>query len=146
MSPHVPSEIRDLAVKLLAHEASVKNLPGPNMQVAIDALEALRRSLITLAGVDGFRALLTRALNLAKVQAPSLGELRIRPDGSLEPAPGMNNGDGAEAGLLLLTRLLGLLAGFIGEGLMLHLVHDVFPQLKVKSPPSSGEDKHEPTS
>ena len=41
----------------------------------------------------------------------------------------MNNGDGAEAGLVLLTQLLGLLAGFIGEGLMLHLVHDVFPQV-----------------
>ena len=40
-TPQVASEIRDLAVRLLAYEATVKSLPGPNMQVAMDVLEAL---------------------------------------------------------------------------------------------------------
>jgi hypothetical protein len=44
----------------------------------------LRLRLIKLAGVNGFRSLLSRALTLAKAEVPLLNMVQIRSDGSLE--------------------------------------------------------------
>jgi hypothetical protein len=41
------------------------------------------RPLSTLAGVEGFRSLLARALTLAKAQVPSLAAVQVKADGTL---------------------------------------------------------------
>ena len=92
--------------------------------------EKLRRPLVTLTGIAGFRSLLARALTLAKAQAPALNIVQIEPDGSLA---GFGNDEAQieEAGLMLIAQLLGLLVTFIGERLMLTLVRDAWPDLPI---------------
>lgn len=92
--------------------------------------EKLGRPLVTLTGIAGFRSLLARALTLAKAQAPALNLVEIEPDGSLT---GFGNDEAqvADAGVMLIAELLGLLVTFIGEHLMLTLVRDAWPDLAI---------------
>ena len=95
------------------------------MPAVLCVSEKLRRPLSTLAGSSGFRSLLARSLTLAKAQAPALSAVKVKPDGSLE---GLGSEDqDAEAGVILIAQLLGLLVTFIGEGLVLSLVLDAWP-------------------
>ena len=93
----------------------------------------LRQPLSNLAGVTGFRALLSRALVLAKEEAPALDGVQVALDGSLEFPDGKSAAgperDG-EAGTLIVARLLGLLVIFIGEALTLRLVEEMWPELR----------------
>jgi hypothetical protein len=93
----------------------------------------LREPLVKLAGAEGFRALLSRALSLAKARNPLLAGLRVGPDGGLErlePLPPSVSQDGwAEAEVQLVAQVLGLLATFIGHALTLHLVQGAWPHL-----------------
>jgi hypothetical protein len=77
-------EIQNLAHQLLALEAA----PDPTLDVcggaAVRVIEKLRLRLIRLAGVAGFRSLLSRALALAKVEVPSLHLVHIDEDGLLD--------------------------------------------------------------
>ena len=92
--------------------------------------EKLRRPLINLIGIGGFRSLVARALTLAKAQAPALDSLRIEPDGSLT---GFSKDEAQieEAGVTLIAQLLGLLVTFIGAGLMLALVRSAWQDLPI---------------
>jgi hypothetical protein len=94
--------------------------------------EKLRRSLCALAGVAGFRSLASRALTLAKAEAPSLSPMQVRPDGSLQVlGETESQSDKHEAGdgeVILIAQLLGLLIIFIGESLTLRLVQDAWPE------------------
>ncbi|MGI8996352.1 MAG: hypothetical protein ACR2GW_06735, partial [Pyrinomonadaceae bacterium] len=65
-------EIQDLARRLLAIEAERDNSSSARVDVAMRVIEELRLRLVRLAGVDGFRSLLSRALTLAKAEVPSL--------------------------------------------------------------------------
>ena len=102
--------------------------------------EKLRRPLSTLAGVRGFRLLLARALTLAKAQDARLGGVQVNQDGSLE---GLGGGDqDAEASVLLIAQLLELLVTFIGEGLVMNLLLDSWPN--VVGINSSEKKDHDP--
>jgi hypothetical protein len=90
--------------------------------------EKLRRPLVTLTGIAGFRSLLARALTLAKAQASALNIVQVEPDGSLTGL-GDHEAQVSEAGVMLIAELLGLLVTFIGEHLMLTLVRDAWPDL-----------------
>lgn len=97
------------------------------MPAVLSVSEKLRRRLSTLAGSSSFRALIARSLTLAKAQNPRLNAVQIQPDGSLE-CLGSEDLD-AEAGVILIGELLELLVTFIGEGLVLSLVLDSWPDL-----------------
>jgi hypothetical protein len=133
MSRTRPSpEIRELAQRLLAYEVGSDRPAGENLPALAFAVEKLRRPLVTLAGIAGFRSLLARALTLAKEQVTGLSSVRIEADGSLEVGGDLGDHDQvAEAGVMLIAQLLGLLATFIGESLMLRLVRDAWPDLPV---------------
>jgi hypothetical protein len=122
------SKIRELAQRLLAVEVARDHVAEAKMPALALVAEKLRRPLVTLTGVAGFRSLLARALTLAKAQAPALNIMQIEPDGSLT---GFGNDEApiAEAGVMLIAELLGLLVTFIGEHLMLTLVRDAWPDL-----------------
>jgi hypothetical protein len=124
MSRTRPSpKIMELAQRLLAYEAAAPNTPS-----VLCVSEKLRRPLSKLAGSSGFRSLLTRSLTLAKAEVPRLGDVRVNPDGSLEGWSELgNHNQDAEAGVILIAQLLGLLGTLIGEGLMLSLVLDAWP-------------------
>jgi hypothetical protein len=124
-------ESRHLAQCLLTYEG----IAGKNSEAAESAAfrvcTKLRRPLITLAGVDGFRSLLSRALTLARAEAPSLSSVQVAADGSLKGLDELaSQGDKEEAidgGAILIAQLIGLLLTFIGDGLTLRLVQDVWP-------------------
>lgn len=120
---------RDLAQRLLAYETDSGNASGVDVPAVLQVSEKLRRPLSTLAGVAGFRALLARALTLAKTQTPSLKSARVMPDGSLDGLTGLRREEASQAGILLIAQLLELLTTFIGETLMLRTVQDGWPDL-----------------
>ena len=124
------SKMQDIALRLLAHEVATGDRSGTSTPGMVRVSEKLRRPISSLAGATGFRALLARALSLAKVQAPVLSSARVKPDGSLEvDGSDLPNGEAEEADTVLIAQLLGLLSNFIGEALTLRLVHDAWPSL-----------------
>jgi hypothetical protein len=69
---------------------------------------------------------------VAKAKVPRLSAVHVKPDGSLEVLRELGNQDqAAEAGVMLISQLLGLLVTFIGESLMLSLVLDAWPDFPV---------------
>jgi hypothetical protein len=124
------SKIRELAQQLLAYEGARENVAESNVPTLALVLEKLRRPLVTLAGIAGFRSLLARALTLAKTQTPGLEGVQIEPEGSLAGL-GDNEVQVEEPGMMLIAQLLGLLVTFIGERLMLTLVRDAWPDLPI---------------
>ncbi|MGI9105038.1 MAG: hypothetical protein ACR2G4_02190 [Pyrinomonadaceae bacterium] len=125
-------EIQDLARRLLAFEAAHDNSSDARVDVAVQVIEELRLHLLRLAGVDGFRSLLSRALTLAKAEVPSLKMVQVRRDGTLEGFDGIEGSReagtaGEQAGIALVAHLLELLVTFIGESLTLRLVRVTWP-------------------
>jgi len=125
------SEIQDMARRLVALEIERDNRPDGGVDGAVQVINELRIQLIKLAGADGFRSLLSRALTMARAEAPSLQTVNIGADGSLEGFGEIDEGKAAgvgHAGLALLSHLLELLVAFIGEPLTLRLVYDKWPE------------------
>ena len=148
MSRTAPSlEIGQLACRLTAYDSAVNHPATAGMPAEFRVVEKLRRPLSTLARAAGFRSLLARSLTLAKAQAPRLSTVRVKPDGSLEGLHGLGDQDqAAEAGVVLIAELLGLLVTFIGESLMLSLVLEVWPEFPVMDTEYWRKDRHDATS
>jgi hypothetical protein len=118
--------IRDLARRLIAADATRENV-AEGASEFVRVCDTLRVPLVKLAGVAGFRSLMSRALAIAKVEAPSLDGILVRPDGSLESiGKDLPNLD-EKSGVVLVAHLLGLLVTFIGEPLTMRLVCDAWP-------------------
>ena len=140
-------ESRHLAQRLLAYEAVAGKNSEPTEPAALRVCAKLRRPLITLAGVAGFRSILCRALTLARAEAPSLSLVQVAADGSLkglnELEPQIGKEQARDEGAILIAQLLGLLLTFIGEGLTLRLVQDVWPEAAFNGRVSEKEGKLE---
>lgn len=135
-------EIQDLARRLLAFEAAHDNSSDAGVDVAVQVIDELRLRLIKLAGVDGFRSLLSQALTLAKAEVPSLNMVHVRADGSLEGFVGQQEaGTAGRAGIVLVTKLLELLVTFIGESLTLCLVSDIWSDASMNGANLRTEEK-----
>ena len=136
-------ESRELARRLLTYEAAAGENFEPTESAAFRVCAKLRRPLVTVAGVAGFRSLLCRALALARAEAPSLGAVQIAADGSLkgldELEPKIDKEQARDDGAILIAQLLGLLLTFIGDGLTLRLVQDVWPEAALDSRVSEKE-------
>ena len=121
-----------MAQRLLTYEAVAGENSKPAESAAFRVCAKLRQPLITLAGVAGFRSLLSRALTLARAEAPSLSAVQVTADGSLkgldELEPQIDKEQARDGGAILITQLIGLLLTFIGEGLTLRLIQDVWPE------------------
>ena len=124
---------RDLARRLLAVEAASQSAAEPRVHEAVRVCEKLRVSLTRFAGVDGFTALLRRALALARAEVPALHGITEKADGSLEglekvAADAGNSGvGGGDAAVAITAHLLWLLVTFIGEPLTVRLVREAWP-------------------
>ena len=128
----LPPQTRDLAQRLLAYQNAAGKTSEPTELAAFRVCETLRQPLCALAGVAGFRSLLSRALMLARAEAPSLSVVEVAADGSLkgldELEPQIDKEQARDRGTILIAQLIGLLLTFIGEGLTLRLVQDVWPE------------------
>jgi hypothetical protein len=122
----LPPKTRDLAQRLLAYEGSAGPTSEPAEFAAFRVCEALRRPVCALVGVAGFRPLLSRALTLAKAEAPSLSAVEIVADGSLQfldgLGPQIDEDQFRLGGVILVAHLLGVLFLVIGEAVTLRLV------------------------
>jgi hypothetical protein len=140
-----PPVSRHLARRLLTYEAAAGNTSDPTESAAFRVCEKLRRPLCSLAGVAGFRSLLSRALALARAEAPSLSTVQVGADGSLkgldELGPQKDEDMSKDGGAILIAQLLGLLLTFIGEGITLRLVQDVWPESAFDDRDSEKEKK-----
>ena len=127
-----PPASQQLARRLLSYEAAAGGSSEPTESAASRVCEKLRQPLCSLAGVAGFRSLLTRALALARAEAPSLSAVQIGADGSLKGLDDLAPQDDSDlskaAGAILIAQLLGLLLTFVGEGITLRLVQNVWPE------------------
>ena len=124
-------ESRHLAQRLLAYEAVAGENSEPAESAAFRVFAKLRLALITLAGLAGFRSLLSRALTLARADAPDLSAVEVAADGSLkglDELASQAQEETQEGGVVLITQLIGLLLTFIGNDLTLRLVQDVWPE------------------
>ncbi len=127
MSTATPA-IRDFARRLAAAEAACDEPPAAR-GAAVRVCEKFREPLARLAGVAGFRSLLSRAVALARAENPALAAVRVRDDGSLDGLDDPGPGAGADdpPGVAVVAHLVGLLVTFIGEPLTLGLVRDAWP-------------------
>src|ERR1700722_3633147 len=80
--------IRDFARRLVALEAARAEPPVMSGNEAVRVCEKLRLPLSKLAGVAGFRSLMSRAVAMAKAEVPSLVAVRVGADGSLDGLDG----------------------------------------------------------
>ena len=137
-----PPKMRDLAHRLLAYEVVAGKTSEPSESATLRVYEKLRQGLGEFAGVAGFQSLASRALALARTEAPSLSTARISADGALQ---GLGRGldefehqididkdraaeySAGEGGIILISRLLGLLLLFLGEASTLSLLRGTWP-------------------
>ena len=145
-------EMRDLAQRLLTYEVDADDASEPVGSSTVRVYEKLRQSLGELAGAAGFQSLASRALTLARSEVPSLSAARVAPDGNLqgmsaiEPPINVERDRVHEAGVILISRLLGLLLIFLGEALTMNLVRDVWPDAALDDGNSENErEKREHT-
>jgi hypothetical protein len=91
-------------------------------------------------GVDGFQALASRALALAKSQSPRLSAVQVTANGGLRglgEVESQADGDGdGEAGIILIAQLLGLFLTLLGEATTLSLIEDLRLQVDVSTEPA----------
>ena len=126
---------------MFARESAVPR--GEPEDSVFQAFENVRQPVATLAGVTGFRVLLSRALMLAKAKSAPLTAIAVQPDGSLKGFGILSPQMAMEAGLVLMTELLGLLVAFIGEALAMQIVRDTWPEQKAfgTAAPEEGENE-----
>lgn len=131
---------RDLAHRLLVYEAAAGKTSEPPESATLRVYEKLRQGLGEFAGVAGFQSLASRALVLARTEAPSLSAVRVAADGSLRSLGEFEHqmdidkdraGESpvGEEGVILIARLLGLLLIFLGESLTLSLLRVKWPEV-----------------
>jgi len=124
-----PQKTRDLARSLVASEADAATTSLHTEPATMRVYERLRRHLGAPVGVDGFKALASRALALAKVESPRLSTVHLTANGGLHGLDELESLTGTdedgEAGVLLIAQLLGLFLAFLGEATTLRLLEDL---------------------
>jgi hypothetical protein len=135
MRPTSP-KLRRFAQRLLALEAESGKIAEGNGSAAFCVNEKLRRPLSILAGVAGFRSLLSRALALANDEVRWLKAVHVKADGSLEGLESLHGKlspkEIAQGEAVLIAQLVGLLVTFIGETLTVRLMQDVWPEITAR--------------
>jgi hypothetical protein len=133
-----PPKMRDLADSLLAYEAFAEESSEYPDSATLRVYEKLRQGLGKFAGIAGFQSLASRALVLARTEAPGLSAVRVSTDGALQGLGEIEHqfdidkiraGEfpAGEGGIILIARLLGMLLLFLGEPIMLRLLRTAWP-------------------
>ena len=129
--------MRDFAKRLIAYETRESRYSEAKASAAFHVADKLRPHLATLMGNGGFRALLSRALALGNEEVPWLRAVHVKADGTLEGLEALHAQvdppEFLEGGVVLLAQLLGLLVAFIGPGLTLRLVGEIWPQFPLSA-------------
>ena len=138
----IPSKTRDLADRLVACEAVATKTTEPGKSATLRVYEKLRDGLSEFVGTAGFESIASRALALARTDAPSLNAVQVSSDGELHGL-GQDLGEienpididkdqagesqAGEGEFILIARILGLLLLFLGEAIVLSLLRITWP-------------------
>jgi hypothetical protein len=129
--------IRDWASRLIASEVDADPPSAQTELATLRVYEKLRRQLCGPVGVDGFQALASRALSLAKSQSPRLSAVQVTANGGLrglgEVEFQMETGEDGEVGIILIAQLLGLFLTLLGEAATVRLIEGAPLQIEVKA-------------
>jgi hypothetical protein len=132
-----PQKTRDLARSLVANEVDASATSLQTEPATVRVYERLRRQLGAPVGVDGFRALASRALALAKSESPLLSAVQITASGDLRGLGKDESQTDADAdregGITLIAQLLGLFLTLLGETTTLRLVEDLRLQANISA-------------
>jgi len=125
---------------LLAYQAAPIGVSMQTETATFLVYEKLHQQLRTPIGTSGFQALASRALTLARSEAPSLNAVQITAEGCLrglgELEEQINLDQCGEVGVIFIAHLLGLFLTFVGAATTQRLVEDIFPHLE--APAESG--------
>jgi len=132
-----PQKTRDLARSLVASEADASTASLHTEPATVRVYERLRRQLGAPVGTDGFQALASRALALAKSESPRLSAVQVMADGGLrglgEVESQTDADEDGEVGIVLIAQLLSLFLAFLGEATTLRLIEDLRLQVDVRT-------------
>jgi hypothetical protein len=136
-----PQKTRDLARSLIASEADETTASLQTKPATARVYERLRRQLGASVGADGFRALASRALALAKSESPRLSAVQLTANGGLRGLSEVESqrdvDENGEAGIILIAQLLGLFLTLLGEATTLHLIEDLSLQVDAGREPAT---------
>jgi hypothetical protein len=141
-------QLRSFARRLIAYETSLRSKSSNAGQATFHVIDELRPPLVTLMGIGGFRALLSRAIARGSDEVRWLRAVHVKGDGSLtgfEEYASLGPGQFAEGKVALLAQLLGMLVALIGVPLTLRLVFDTWPTFARRSHLGNGEAHEEET-
>lgn len=134
----VPSvSVEDIAARIVADEAQRIAPSAHDADLILQVCDKMHPSLSRLAGSISYRALLSRALVLAKPKAQTLSALRFEKDGRLvfdpeDPAAEFLNPDTVRKdAIVLITAFVSLLMLLLGEVVTLRIIHHVWPEVKI---------------
>ena len=137
--------MRSIALRLINYETPSSDSSETPNTALFRVTDRLRPHLAMLMGNGGFRALLVRALVLARTEVSWLRAVQVNADGTLEglaiPHARLKPAEFREGRVVLLAQLLGLLVAFIGPSLTLRLVCEIWPQLAVDNVDFGNGDK-----
>jgi len=127
----------DWARHLLTDQAAPGAVSVQTQTATFLVYEKLHQQLRTPIGTSGFQALASRALTLARSEAPSLNAVQITEEGCLrglgELEEQINLDQSGEAGVIFIAHLLGLFLTFLGAATTRRLVQDIFPHLEAQA-------------
>ena len=125
--------MRNIAKRLMAHEANEEEASEPKNPAIFPVLEKLKPHLVTLMGKAGYRGFVTRSLALANDEVRWLRAVHVKSDGSLTGLDELEAQLPAEqffeGRTVMLAQLLGLLVAFIGEDLTVRMLSAAWPKL-----------------
>ena len=143
METHIATE---LGQKTCARSLLQFEIPGgvappisaAAQRAAINSVcEKLRCLLSAIAGAHGFRSQIVRAHSLAVAEVPWFHAVQFNAAGALEGIdlldPAIDPSELARGGEILVSRLIGLLVIFIGDGLTVSILHEIWPQIGERS-------------
>ena len=132
-----PQKTRDLARSLVASEADAATTALHTGPATVRVYERLRRQLGAPVGVDGFQAIASRALALARLESPRLSAVEVTANGGLRGLSEVESQTEAdevgETGIILIAQLLGQFLTFLGEATTLRLIEDLRLQVDVRT-------------
>jgi len=146
--PEDANTIRSIAIvgtvqRILEREANGRSDQQSRIQAAEGVIAKLRMHLSKSIGQEGFRTLLARALNLAKITHPCMSALTIEPDASLlglraaadssiqEIRSSEKQQDIVEGAIAIIANFFELLSTLIGDELTLRILSTVWTELGV---------------
>ena len=136
MVPRIPVE--DLAGRIVADESRRIGPSAHDADLILQVCDKMHPAISRLAGTISYRALLSRALAVARPRARTLGALRFENDGRLvfdpeDPAAEFLNPDTVRAdAILLIAAFLSSLMILLGEMLTVRIIRQVWPEVTIE--------------